>query len=216
MEDSGHCFALAGIVLISLVLSSCESGGGDRWDDFDFGSNNKNVCVALGDSITAGSCLENYAQCYIFKLVNMLQKTIINEAVPGTETSYGVDIVHSCLESNHPGFLIILYGVNDLIMGYGEADAINNLRTIVRAARDNKTAPIIATLTPVAGGYVGLASGIERLNAAIRQMAAEEGAYVVDLEEAMAWNPVYLLPDGLHPNPPGNDIMAVTFSDVMQ
>lgn len=215
-ESSRLWLVLAGVVAFSLALTGCESGGDkNAWDDFDFGPNNKNVCVALGDSITAGSALASYAQCYVPKLAGMLQKTIVNNAIPGTETSVGVDLVHSALDHSQPGFLIILYGVNDLIMGTPESTAVGNLRYMVRAAKDNKTVPIIATLTPVAFEHVAWASGVERLNAAIRQMAAEEGAYLVDLENALNWDSTYLLPDGVHPNPAGNDVMAATFYDVM-
>ncbi len=206
----------AGLVLAALFLPGCEGGGGNKWDGFDFGANNKDVCVALGDSITAGSALDSYAQCYIPKLAGMLQKSIINKAIPGSETSVGVDLVHACLDTYHPGFLIILYGVNDVIMGYSETAAVNNLRFMVRAAKDNKSVPILATLTPVAFDHAAFASGVQRLNAAIRQMAAEEDVTVADLDDALAWNTMYLLPDGLHPNATGNDVMASTFSDSMQ
>ena len=72
-----------------------------------------------------------------------------------------------------------------------------------------------ATLTPVSGSYIGLISGIKRLNAGIRQLADEEGAYLVDLEKALAWDPAYLLADGLHPNAMGNVIMAAEFYDIL-
>lgn len=199
-----------GSALVLLGLLGCESGGGGNpWSDYDFGANNSVVCLALGDSITAGNS-------YIPTLAAMLQKTIVNDAIPGSETSVGVDLVHPGLDATRPGFLIILYGVNDLIMGYSETAAINNLRYIVQAAKDNKTAPIIATLTPVTGSYIGLKSGIQRLNAAIRQMAAEEGATLVDLEEALNWDPAYISSDGLHPSAAGNDVIAATFADKMQ
>lgn len=207
--------SMVGLLILALTLPGCE-GGGHSWDDYDFGANDRNVCVALGDSITAGSCLDSYAECYIPKLAAMAQKTIINKAVAGSETSMGVDLVHPVLDNYRPGFLLILYGVNDLIMGYGETEALNNLRTIVQAAKDNKTAPIIATLTPVTGSHIGLVNSIERFNAGIRQMAAEEDIYVVDLEEAMNWDTAYLLPDGLHPNPAGNDVMAAAFYDTIK
>lgn len=204
------------LAVVILALVGCEgSGGGDPWADHDFGPNNRNVCLALGDSITAGSALDNYSQCYIPKLAGMLQKTIVNEAIPGSETGVGVDRVHPLLDDTQPGFLLILYGINDLIMGYDEATAVNNLRTMIRAAKDNKTVPIIATLTPVMGGYVSLVSSVQRMNGDIRQMAAEEDVRVADLENAMDWDPAYMLPDGLHPNEPGNDVMAATFYDVL-
>lgn len=205
------------LILLTLSLVGCEGGGGGNpWDDHDFGANDRNVCVALGDSITTGCGLDNYAECYIPKLAGMAQKTIINKAIAGSETSTGVDLVHPVLDNYRPGFLLILYGVNDLIMGYDETAALNNLRTMIQAAKDNKTVPIIATLTPVTGGYIGLVSGIERLNAGIRQIAAEENVSVVDLDEAMNWDPAYLQTDGLHPNPAGHDVMAATFYDVLQ
>jgi lysophospholipase L1-like esterase len=120
------------------------------------------------------------------------------------------------LANTHPGFVTILYGINDLIMGYDAGVAINNLRYMVRAAKNNKSAPVIATLTPVAGDYYGLISGIQRMNAAIRQMAAEEGATLVDLEEALNWDPAYLQADGLHPNTAGNDVIAAAFYNAMK
>ena len=225
-QCSGRWLALAGILVISLALlalTSCESGGNsdsdgnsDRWANFDFGSNNTNVCLALGDSITAGGVLDDYSQCYIPKLAGMLHKTIVNEAIPGSETGDGMDLIHPGLDATHPGFLILLYGVNDVIMGRDLTVSVENLRFIVQAAKDNKTAPIIGTLTPVAGEHVWFASVVDRMNAAIRQMAAEEGITVADLDQALNWDTSYLLPDGLHPNAAGNDIMATTFYDVMK
>jgi len=209
-EMVGRWLSSISMALLAMFLLSCESGGGgDKWGDYDFGPNNKNVCLALGDSITAGNS-------YIPILAAMLQKTIVNDAIPGSETSVGVDLVHPGLDSSHSGFLTILYGVNDLIMGYSESAAINNLRYMVQAAKDNKTAPIIATLTPVTGGYIGLVSGIQRMNAAIRQMADEEGVTLVDLEEALNWDPAYIQSDGLHPNAAGNDVIAAAFYDAMK
>ncbi|NLB60768.1 MAG: hypothetical protein GX806_06885 [Lentisphaerae bacterium] len=212
----GRWLGPAGMLLASLLLLGCNGGdGGGQWSEQDFGPNNQNICLALGDSITAGSCLPNYSLGYIPKLAEMLQKNIINVAIPGSDTSVGVDIVHPALDRTLPGFLLVLYGVNDLIVGYSEAGALYNLRTIVRAAQDNHTVPIIATLTPVSGSYIGLVSGIKRLNAGIRQLADEEGAYLVDLEKALAWDPAYLLADGLHPNAMGNVIMAAEFYDIL-
>jgi lysophospholipase L1-like esterase len=211
LEAGGRWASLAGFALGCLALLGCEGGGGDgnNWDNYDFGANNRNVCLALGDSITAGNS-------YIPTLAALLQKSFVNEAIPGSETGVGVDLVGSGLANTHPGFVTILYGINDLIMGYDAGVAINNLRYMVRAAKNNKSAPVIATLTPVAGDYYGLISGIQRMNAAIRQMAAEEGATLVDLEEALNWDPAYLQADGLHPNTAGNDVIAAAFYNAMK
>lgn len=211
-------FALVGILLLSASLLSCigGGGGGGRWSDHDFGSNNQDVYLAVGDSITAGSSLENYAQCYIPKLAGLLQKTIVNRATPGAISNDGADILPALLKTTSPGFLLILYGANDLIMGYDITATLDNLRFMIQVAKGNNTIPIIATLTPVSGPHIGMANAIARLNAGIRLLAAEENIYVADMEDAMHWDPDYLLADGLHPNPIGNDVMADTFYDIIK
>jgi lysophospholipase L1-like esterase len=127
----------------------------------------------------------------------------------------GAELVNDILNDYKPGFLLILFGVNDLIMGYGEDEAIANLRLIVQAAINNKTIPVIATLTPVSGEHHMVASGVERLNVMIRQMASEMNVALVDLDAAFNWNANYLQSDGLHPNALGYELMAATFYDVV-
>jgi lysophospholipase L1-like esterase len=100
-------------------------------------------------------------------------------------------------------------------MGRDEDGIIDNLQYICQAAVNNKTIPVIATLTPACGPYRGLASGIERVNANIRLMAAAINVTVVDLEAAFNWAPVYLQSDGLHPTAQGYELMARTFYDVV-
>lgn len=211
-----RCLTLGAALLVCLtfLISGCEDGKSHLADGHDFGTNNPNVYVAFGDSITSGegvSASDNYPT----KLAIMMQRTVINEGYPGAESFVGADLVHSILNDYKPGFLLILFGVNDLIMGYSEDEAIGNLRYIVQAAIDNKTIPVIATLTPVYGEHRMFASGIDRLNVLIRQMASEMNVALVDLDAAFNWNPIYLQGDGLHITPQGYDLMTVTFYDVV-
>lgn len=208
------CLAAAALICLSFLISGCEDSKSHLADGHDFGTNNPYVYVAFGDSITYGSGVSSKDN-YPTKLAIMMQRTVINEGYPGAESYIGAALVNDILDNYKPGFLLILFGVNDLIMGYGEDEAIGNLQYICQAAINNKTIPVIATLTPVAGEHHIWASGVDRLNVLIRQLAANMNVAIVDLDAAFNWNPVYLQGDGLHPTAQGYDLMAVTFYDVV-
>ncbi len=205
---------LAALVSLAFMFSGCDSSTGHFGDGHDFGNNNPALYVAFGDSITYGTGVSS-ADSYPSKLSGMLMRTVINEGYPGAESYVGSDLVHGILNQYKPGILLILFGVNDLIMGYGEDFAIENLRYICQAAIDNKTIPVLATLTPVAGTHQIWTSGVERLNVLIRQLAVDMNVALVDLDAAFKWDPLYLQEDGLHPNVMGYNLMALTFYDVV-
>ena len=206
-----------GLLCAVLMLAGCEGGGNSHLGDgHDFGPNNPNLYVALGDSITAGSGLTNFSACYSVKLAGMLNKTVMNAGYPGANSSEILDNCYNILDDNKPGYMLILAGVNDLIMGYGDELPAVNIRIMVQACKDNKTIPVIATLTPVFGSYARLSSGVERLNDQIRQIASDLNVPLVDLNSAFGENLIYMQTDGLHPNETGNALMAVTFYDVVK
>ena len=196
------------------MTAGCEGGSSHLADGHDFGSNSPNVYVAFGDSITYGSGVDSN-DSYPTKLALMLKKTVINEGYPGAESFVGAEMVNDILAAYKPGFLLILFGINDLIMGYSEDEAIVSLQYICQAAIDNKTIPVLATLTPVSGEHHAFASGVDRLNVLIRRLAADMNVALVDLDAAFNWNVAYLQDDGLHPNVQGYQLMAVTFYDVV-
>ena len=200
-----------------LALAGCEGGGDSHLGDgHDFGPNNPNLYVALGDSITAGSGLANPNDRYSNKLSGMLSKTVMNAGYPGASSSEVLDVCYNILDDNKPGYMLILIGVNDLIMGYGEDGAAINIRIMIQACQDNKTIPVIATLTPVFYSHESWSSGVDRLNVMIRQLCSDLNVAMVDLNAAFDENPVYMQADGLHPNESGNSLMAATFYDVVK
>ncbi|MCX6992590.1 MAG: SGNH/GDSL hydrolase family protein [Kiritimatiellaeota bacterium] len=205
-----------GLMCVVLALAGCEGGGSHHLSDgHDFGPNDPNLYVALGDSITAGSGLASPSDRYSVKLAGMLNKTVLNAGYPGASSGEVLDACYNILDDNKPGYMLILVGVNDLIMGYGEEVPAVNIRIMVQACKDNKTIPVIATLTPVFYSYARLSDGVERLNDKIRQIASDLDVALVDLNSAFDNNPIYMQTDGLHPNETGNAVMAVTFYDVV-
>jgi lysophospholipase L1-like esterase len=213
-RNSGHFFIA---ILGMLLLSGCEdSGGGSGSSEKDFGDNNPAVCVAYGDSITYGTGLGG-SQSYPAQLAGMIGKTVINSGSPGRSSSQGASGVSTTLSRHKPGYLLILFGANDLIKGGRSTDGIvANLRAIVQAAKNNKTVPIIATLTPVYGTHDFISGGVDELNQKIRQMAKEEGARVAKLNDAFGTDPGLLQRDGLHPTVGGAGKMAEVFGGVIQ
>ena len=208
---------LGGLLCTVLMLAGCEgSSSGHLGDGHDFGPNNPNLYVAFGDSITAGVGLTNPNDCYSVKLAGMLNKTVVNKGFPGYSSGEALDVLQPILDDYKPGFMLILIGVNDIIMGYGEEVAAVNIRIMIQACNDNKTIPVIATLTPVFGEHGAFSDGVNQLNDMIHQLCSELNTPLVDLNSAFDNNPLYIQADGLHPNETGHALMAVTFYDVVK
>jgi lysophospholipase L1-like esterase len=178
---------------------------------FDFGSNNTSIYVCLGDSITAEAG-------YPERLDAMLpaEARVYNEGGPGEESAAGVSRVGGVLRRYRPGYLLILYGANDIIHGVYREETVENLRKIIRSALAAHTLPIVATVTPQPRYDVSRLYRIMGLNDMIIAMAAEEGVPLVDLEARFEGAGFDLFPDGLHPNAAGAQIIATAFYEVIQ
>ncbi len=212
-----HRLAAAAALAAAVGMAGCEGSSESHiWDGHDFGSNDANLYIAVGDSITSGYGLESVAEAYPSKLSGMLGKSVVNHGVQGSESWYGAENVYSVLGTYKPGYLLILYGVNDLILAHDRDSILTNLRTMVSAAKANQTIPVLATLTPVFEWYTVIEGEVAALNASIRLMGAEENVHIVDLERAFNWNSDYMDADGLHPNSQGHDLMASSFYDVLK
>jgi lysophospholipase L1-like esterase len=198
--------------LLASLLCSCEDGGGGGGGGGDVGSNDPNVYVALGDSITGGN---GVSQPYPSILSGMLGKTVYNQGQGGATSGDGVGRVKGLLARYKPGHLLILYGANDLAFGHDIGFTVANLRTIIQAAKANQTIPVIGTLTPMMYAHATFAGGATALSAEIRAMASEEGAAVANLESAFGNNPDYMQADGEHPNQQGAQVMAETFAGAL-
>ncbi len=197
------------------VLCGCEDSGGRKWigDGHDFGTNNPDLHVAIGDSITWGVGART---SYPIILEDMLGKTVINEGVPGERTGTGAGRTPGVLAGYRPGFLLILYGANDIIHGTDRSRVIEQLRSMINAARHNRTIPVLATITPHIFWREDIyGPSVTDLNIRIRALASEENVRLVDLERAFKGHPEYMLDDGLHPNDDGLAIIAAKFYDVL-
>jgi lysophospholipase L1-like esterase len=204
---------------VGLFGAGCE---GDSSPSHDFGDNDKNLYVAMGDSITWGVNVTPYPTI----LSEYLGKTVVNEGYSGEHAYEGARRVAAELAAYKPGYLLILYGANDLLHFIPEDDIEGNLRFMITKAKEAKTIPVIATLTPMVRTRGFFNDAVKSLNVRIRRMAKEEGVKLVDLERHFGnrdddADPYvlddddYLQWDGLHPNQEGTRRMALAFLDAL-
>jgi lysophospholipase L1-like esterase len=219
--------AIIGGLAAALALASCSSSDSSAPTDIDpdLGTNDSSVVVALGDSITFGYGDTGISSCedsarddggFCPRLQSLVGKTVINRGVCGASSYDGVDQVEEVLDRYHPGVLLIDYSPNDLF--YGSETVIANLRTMITAARNNKTVPILGTLVPAVGDHKGWEPFIETVNAQILALCDEQGIECADHWKAFVNDPGFiaspyalLAEDGLHPNAAGYELMARTW-----
>ncbi len=181
----------------------------------DFGDNDPDLIAAMGDSITEGYGVTANA-CYVSDLAGMTGKRILNFGVGGARSDAGASQAGMVLSGYKPGILLIFYGANDIIHGYGGGYTIGNLRSMIRAARANKTIPIVATLTPAFASHRYVNSTARARSRQIREMAQEENCIVAEVWNLFGENSAYILEDGLHPNASGHALIAQAFFEAMQ
>jgi lysophospholipase L1-like esterase len=212
------------------LLAAGSGCGGSTDSGPDFGTNDPELVVAMGDSITFGlgdvgvdDCSESSRRVGGFcpRLQGLSEKTVVNEGVCGATSGDGAASVQYILQRRHPGVLLILYSPNDLYNG--TAEVIRNLRTMIGAAISNKTVPVVGTLTPSTGPHTGWEPFIESVNTQILALCKELKLECADHYEAFKADPGYaispyslLSEDGLHPNASGYDLMAKTWNTALK
>jgi len=219
-----------GAAVILLAVGGSCSGSSDSGPDF--GTNDPELIVAIGDSITFGfgdtgveDCSASYRNVGGFcpRLEGLINKTVINDGICGATSGDGAANIQYLLSRRHPGVLLIDYSPNDIYNGADEV--IRNLRTMINAAIANKTVPVVGTLTPAAstGPHRGWEPFIESLNSKILLLCEEMKVECADHYDAFVSDSRYaispyalLTKDGLHPNAAGYDVMAETWRSALK
>lgn len=193
------CFGTL-LAALTLLPLGCEKKG----TSVDFGDNDPDTITALGDSITEDG--------YPRHLARMTGKNVIDGGSGGDPSVDGRNVISAVLFRDSPGYVLILYGANDILQGVEQKYTLANLRSMVDACKANKTVPVIGTLTPMRNVYSKYEVSAEELNNEIRQMAKETGARLADLHEAFGNNLSLTAADGLHTTTAGDSAIASTFA----
>ena len=149
-----------------------------------------------------------------------------NTGIGGSKAGGSIGRAQSVIDKYHPAYMLILYGVNDVIHGRNVSGILSALTQMIYVCRQNNVVPVMATYPVPMAGHQLFASTTTAPNQGIRTIAAAEGLKCVDLElefafetegAAPGWvvtDPNLMEPDGLHPNDAGTQIMALAFADL--
>jgi len=185
--------------------------------------------VALGDSITEGSFGgAMHEQTWTVLLEKMLQKSgynfkVLKSGIPGEVSPQGLNRFHPSVVNYDAHIVLIMYGANDcyLPFGYGNpvvksSDFKRAINQIVVEAFNSNISPILMTTTPfrLSGNYQTQEILLEKYMDIIRDIAIENKISIID--HYKHWKNLEnsgkkisdFLPDGVHPNARGNEVIA--------
>ena len=183
--------------------------------------------VAVGDSITAGTCANTPEDNWVYTLgdlisglqgseVNTIDKgiggtamcrSILNDLYPA-----GKDVVQEYIVANHPDLISVAYGVNDLHYGVTLEEFISTYRsflTELTAACPDAVILVFGICARRSDCSQSLGSDDEALrwNVAIKALAEEFGLLYMDTyfdTDGVDW----LIADQVHPNNTGYRVFA--------
>ena len=171
--------------------------------------------LILGDSLTEGYGIPP-TDAYPYLLQAKLNANlpadsqpyeVINGGVTGSTTSGGATRIDWYLKSP-PDFLIIALGGNDGLRGIAPQQTKNNLRKIIQKAQQINIPVLLAgmKLPPNYGSPY-----LEDFENIFPQLADELEVYLLPfLLEGVGGNPKMNLPDRIHPNSAGHQMMCKT------
>lgn len=188
------------------------------------GGNRANVYMAFGDSITLGLG-DTAGNGYPARLQAKLRAhfgdgEVVNRGADGTNSGEAVERILRNIRPTQPAMTLVLYGTNDWnvvqCQDAAPCEVITNLRRVLNEVKNADSLPFLATLPPVNPVLAGNDRNrwTEQTNTAIKQLAREEGAFVVDLYEAFrlqGGEVSRFFSDHVHPNGAGYDVIAEAF-----
>ncbi|MFH1028611.1 MAG: GDSL-type esterase/lipase family protein [Pseudomonadota bacterium] len=103
------------------------------------------VVLAFGDSITAGSGA-GAGESYPEILGGLIGRRVVNAGIPGEVTAEGAARLPELLDSVKPALLILCHGGNDLLRHMDQRQAADNLRGMIRMARERGVAVVLVAV----------------------------------------------------------------------
>jgi lysophospholipase L1-like esterase len=126
--------ALAGVALLG--LAGC--GSHAKLDRLGADA----VVLAFGDSLTFGTGAST-AQSYPAQLERLIGRKVVAAGVPGEVSAAGLARLPGVLDQVQPRLLILCHGGNDFLRRNGDAQAAENIRAMIRLARQRGVAVLL-------------------------------------------------------------------------
>ena len=100
------------------------------------------VVLAFGDSITFGTGAKP-TESYPARLQELIERKVHSAGVPGEVSAAGLARLPSAIDFYQPQLLILCSGGNDFLRKLGKRQAADNIRAMVRMARDKGIAVML-------------------------------------------------------------------------
>lgn len=189
--------------------------------------------VAIGDSLTSGLgdiflpgadvpelFGTEFGEGYPGRLSRYLGVPVENEGIPGEELLLGgVARFPSELNTSQADTAILFEGLNDAVFRANPPELGRAVQRAVNVARASNRNIVLVTLPPPCCNRAGRESFVFAYSQEMRNVAAANSVALADV--AKAWDtsckdPVecelFNLPEGLHPNKAGYDVIAQTIA----
>lgn len=165
------------------------------------------VVLAFGDSITYGTGAGD-GQSYPAVLERLIGRKVNAAGVPGEVSAAGLARLPSALDYFRPQLLILCHGGNDFIRQIGKRQAADNIRAMVRVAKDKGVAVVLIAVPEP--GLFPSPPGLYKDIAAEFRIPYEETALASILRDNE------LKSDLVHPNARGYTRLAEAVAQVLK
>ncbi|MBE0620703.1 MAG: arylesterase [Burkholderiales bacterium] len=165
------------------------------------------VVLAFGDSLTYGTGTQAETS-YPAVLEKLIGRTVASAGVPGEVSAAGLARLPEALDEYQPALLILCHGGNDFLRKLGDAQAAENLRAMIRVAKQRGIEVVL-----IAVPKPGLPPSPPDFYAEIARefkLPYEDGALTAILRDRE------LKSDVAHPNAKGYAELAAAVAEVLK
>ncbi|MGE5371202.1 MAG: SGNH/GDSL hydrolase family protein [Solirubrobacterales bacterium] len=160
--------------------------------------------VCMGDSITHGFPYGEHVS-WTRHLAERTGFQIINRGIDGNTTTDMCDRFQRHVLAQHPDYVIIMGGANDIVWRESHDRIVWNLREMIEAAQSQGIKVILGLPTPI--DDLEMERRLDRVRGWIRDYAREHGLKIIDfyaalIDEQGLINEEMIL-DGAHPTETG-------------
>ena len=165
------------------------------------------VVLAFGDSLTFGTGA-GPGESYPEVLSGLIGRTVVKAGVPGEVSADGLLRLPALLDHEQPALLLLCHGGNDQLQRLDPARLADNLRAMIREARDRNIAVVLIAVP---------APGLSLRPLPLYAGIADEFGLAADLETvADILGDRALKSDYIHPNAAGYRRLALAVADLLR